>query len=1032
MPLIQSRACASRATTLSSISRLRVSRSGLIARPSAWLNRAVPRRSYAAQAQAASETHDSVRTPLSVEDIRLKNEFEAKRDIRNYLRKWQQITPNDLDPIRWTSDSKIRDVHELNVPGQPVGWVGNMLNQDMNEDSAGDSTGQIEDVDYFEELNGEGEGDHEYLHPGDLVTILFGDDTSRLCVYVRSVQKQAQFYTSKGTWRICHLKTIQSVTRNFATPEDVAPLHEWFPATRAELRSDMQSVPEGGVPREAGAHLLRMMDDFDSQVHELYRANSTRFDHLYDLVADEEKPRSMTLSELCCAVLEVEPDQMNDVIRHTVHRATLNFPLLIDSDQGSLFTDHYVIYPQPMATTVNSVMKWYREHQSAVVRGLTIKKNTDLRHHPMQKFLQKAQRLIQLSRKFRAPTMLANVGPSSQRFTPGQDDNPFVYREMPTEPFTDEDKEIIRLLQWAAIPSMKVADATLRSAVSYIMRATGLYSALDADQITVTLLLQELGVFTPWENVRLLDMDVALPGHGFAGDERWNQVLKACEELPLTDAMAGMRKDWGDLPVYCIDSSHTEELDDGVSLERIPGSEDTFWVRMHIANPSAFIPPDHPSVQFAADQLYTILTPEATYSMLPREFTGKHFSLAAGRPTITFSAKMNTKGEIFETDVRSGVVHNIIRMTPDTLQRFYGIETGKPPSPYQVGGPFPHGRPRAEIKSDLSPEDKNTFNTLRQLMLKVREMRVRNGALANQSSPPPKVVISVGDEPSKRTTLNIENGRYLLGDPMIKVFPHDHDPHEVSDMTKTDITSQLMSFGCWIAARWCADRNIPLIYDGTYYHPEYRPLTNKNMGEYHGSAFFELNPPRNIASSRPVHHTTIGFDAYTKATSPLRRFNDLLAQYQIEAALRFEHAHKRRFDAATDTDPSILPFSTDYIDKWISRNRWRAKRLHKINKGSKRFWTCQLLFRAFYFGECQLPETFECLVIRQSDTSSTTYTGFIPSLGINALIDTPADMEVGILDVIEAKITRVDPVRMTVMMHTTKFLRPFKRVGEWA
>jgi hypothetical protein len=57
------------------------------------------------------------------------------------------------------------------------------------------------------------------------------------------------------------------------------------------------------------------------------------------------------------------------------------------------------------------------------------------------------------------------------------------------------------------------------------------------------------------------------------------------------DPVESMRRDFGDIPVYVIDSPTAHELDDGISIEETP---DGVWVHAHIADPSHLIPPNHP------------------------------------------------------------------------------------------------------------------------------------------------------------------------------------------------------------------------------------------------------------------------------------------------------------------------------------------------------------------------------------------------------------------------------------------------------
>jgi hypothetical protein len=863
-----------------------------------------------------------------------------------------------------------------------------------------------------------------------------------LAIYVRSICKQQQFYTERGKWRIAFAKDLDFVIKGFAPRELVTPLLSHFPDALAQLSLEMQSAIEGGVPRPIGAPLLRMVNEFNEQVHGFYQANAYRLDNIHEVVADEEEKLEFNLEELACKALDVTKDQLNDTILFAVHRAVRRNSFLIENDRSSIFTDHYFVQPRRVATILDTVTTWVHEHQEYLIRTVTGKEVPNLKDHPLHEFIQKAQRLIRLSRKVRSPTIMACVGPTAHRYQPGQDGKPLTYREVLTEKFSYTDRMIIEYLQLWCIPPRRMTSGVLRSAGSHIMRATGMYTALDTNAGSAGLFLQELGVVAPWENLRLLDQHLSLPGHGISrhSDSMWEDVQQACEKLKsqeLTDKMESIRTDFGDLPVYCVDDPGAQEIDDGVSLERIPGSDDTFWIRVHVANPSAFVDHDEQVMKYAASRVQTLYAPERTYPMIPSALTQEHFSLAPGRPTLTFSAKMNLQGEILDTNVVNGLARNVIYITHEKLRNLFEPEPRETLEPLTVGGEFVQEKTRDNLRDTLSSEDEDTFHTLRKLMLAFREHRRRNGAMEWPSSMDTPVAMTAGNAPLKPYNMQVTEGRYILGDPIIQLRPRSVDPHEVPDLTKRNLISPLMNLACYVSGRWCAERNIPTVFDGTFYHPEYPRLTSSNMSEYGGQTWLHLAAPKGISSSSPAHHVPLGLDTYVKSTSPLRRYTDLMAHYQIEAALRFEHENGRRFDAATDA--SVLPFSREDVDNFISQSRWKRSRLRDIDLASKQFWACMLLFRAFYFGECSLPETFDCLVHKPYNATALVgsqfgqgYSGIITSLGVRCQIIVPPEVpDVDILSVVEAKITSVDLSRMLVIMEATRMVKPFQRVGEW-
>lgn len=886
-------------------------------------------------------------------------------------------------------------------------------------------------------------------------------------VYVRSVQKQQQFYTERGKWRIGFSKDLEYVIKGFTSPEFVEPLIPYFPNAVAELSTEMQSNIEGGVPRELGADILWMLRSFNDQLLDFYRANAPKLDNMYEVVADNDESVSYTIEELASKILGMDKSELDDVMLLAVHKAAMRYAFLVQNDRSSLFSDHYLVQPKRVAKVLETVTTWVHEHKDMLVRAAMKDDAPELKNHPLDTFVRKARRLVNLSRKFRSPTKMGNVGPTSYRFEPGQDDNLQVLRETTTEKFNANDRMIIEYLLLWCIPPKKMTSGTLRACGSHIMRNTGLYTGLEASAASAPLFLQEVGVLAPWDNLRLLDLGLRLPGHGVSreSDRMWEAVQTEADRLAsegMVDSMRHMRTHWGDQPIYCVDDPTAHEIDDGISLERVPGSDDEFWVRVHVANPSSFIPHDNLIMEYAAERNQTLYAPERIYPMLPDSLTHQHFSLAPGRPTLTFSAKMNREGEVLDTDVRNGTAGKVVNITHSKIRSLFQPEPES--STLTVGGTYAPPPGRANITETLSATDEETFRTLRDLMLGFRKFRLQNGAMEFPSSPSTSVSVTAGRNPLEPHNMRQRHtSRYILGDPIIQARLLPTNPHEVPDLTKTNLVATLMNLACWVSGRWCAARNIPAIYDGTFYHPEYSPLTNRNVDRYGGASWLDLAPPKGVSSSMPLHHMPLGLDAYIKSTSPLRRYSDLLVHYQIEAALRFEADTKPEpgsepdyttTDTTTSTEPQtqILPFTSPGIETYLNRTRWLRARIRDVSSTAAQHWACQLLFRAFYFAESPLPETFPVLLQKpytQTSLAGTQFgqgfAGTLVGLGVRCQVvfadvegegksgtgSEALDVGRGILSIVEARIVAVDLSRMLVVMEGVRVVRGFKRVGEW-
>ncbi|CAI7618221.1 unnamed protein product [Penicillium pancosmium] len=977
-------------------------------------------------------------------------ELETYRDIREYLYKWQATNPLVLDPVRDTGVGTSAD-----MPGQGV--LGSMLNGRESSESlwANSNLKQEDDFDTSEECEG------EHLEPGDMVARLTTDGAFIFAIYVRSVHRQKQFYTSRGNWRVCTNREVDFVFKDFAPPELLDPIIPYFPDGLTEVNSEIQSVPEGGLPRPLGAPLVNMMSNFEEHLLAFYRDHSQVLDNLHELVADDSEFQRLTLEDLTMKALSIDESELTPINMFNVHQAVRRHPFKIEKDIPSFFSRTYLIQPMRIAKVVDQVIDWVHEHQDFCIRAVMSREQPGRKDHPMHQFIQKSQRMIRLSRKVRSPTIMSSVGPSSQQFTPGDDGKSMMFREVLTERFTANDQTILEFMQYYAIPSVIMPSGALRSAASHIMRATGMYNTLGLSEASTRLFLQELGVISPWENLGVLDQSLLLPGHGMSllEDMKWEELEESCKSITLEDSMQHLRKDWGDLPVYCVDDISAQEIDDGVSLERIPGSDDTFWVHIHVANPTAFLDRGHPIIDYAASRVATTYVPERTYPILPTALTQGQFSLAAGRPTLTFSAKMNLQGEILDTEVVNGSIRNVISITHGTLSKFLSGST-EFADYLAVGDKSTWSSPptNQSFRTTLTAEDKESFTILQKLMQGFRTQRQKNGAMDLQPSHPgPSLSLQVGTAPFKPYEMQVTEGRYYVGDPKIKLRMQDFNPHDVRDESKHYLISLLMNLAGHISGRFCAERNIPVVFNGTWYDPEYQRVTRDNVAEFGGQAFYRLAMPKSLARSTPVQHHIMGLDSYVKCTSPLRRFTDVIAHYQIEAALRFENENGRMFDGRTDIpeeiaaeaeqiesesaspSPSPLPYTTTDVDMYIPHAQQITTRVRDISNFARQHWSCLLLFRAFYFGECELPTTFPVLLRAKRLTlerDGLKYTGVISNLGVNCTVSIPPDCpgveNMDIFGIVEARVVGVDMSRLDVEMECVGFVKAFERVGEWA
>lgn len=96
------------------------------------------------------------------------------------------------------------------------------------------------------------------------------------------------------------------------------------------------------------------------------------------------------------------------------------------------------------------------------------------------------------------------------------------------------------------------------------------------------------------------------------------------------------------------------------------------------------------------------------------------------------------------------------------------------------------------------------------------------------------------------------------------------------------MVTELMLMAGEAAARYCQARELPIPY-ATQPTPERIDQPNSMAGMY---AYRRLFKPSRTVVGEPGRHFGLGLDAYTRATSPLRRYGDLLVHQQLRQLQR--------------------------------------------------------------------------------------------------------------------------------------------------
>ena len=133
------------------------------------------------------------------------------------------------------------------------------------------------------------------------------------------------------------------------------------------------------------------------------------------------------------------------------------------------------------------------------------------------------------------------------------------------------------------------------------------------------------------------------------------------------------------------------------------------------------------------------------------------------------------------------------------------------------------------------------------------------------------------------------------------------------------LVSELMIMANWLMAKFLAKHNVPAIFRS---QPEPRERLYKgNQGSLFQNWMQRKLINRFMLSHDPAWHSGLGLDAYVTATSPIRKYFDLVTQRQIRAVLGLEQAYTK-----------------EEIDRIIQSLEIPMSQVARVQFGRQRYW----------------------------------------------------------------------------------------------
>ena len=331
-----------------------------------------------------------------------------------------------------------------------------------------------------------------------------------------------------------------------------------------------------------------------------------------------------------------------------------------------------------------------------------------------------------------------------------------------------------------------------------------------------------------WDPHQLSAMNGTTWSHGFCDVivEQVNQLMADHEGPRPGD---DKRVDLTEQTCFTIDDAETRDIDDAVALERCDDGTKRLWI--HIADPGRLIDDDSLLDQEARRRGSSLYLSRGILPMFPSELSTGPFSLLAGQRNPAWSTwvELDADGDIADYGIQRSWVKPRYRLTYED----------------------------ADELIDFAPPEDADLAELHALLERRRRWRVSQGALL----------------------MDLPEGRIRCRDEALSVQITEPGPAR-------SMVAEAMILAGAVAARFGRDHDLALPYRSQLPADLPSPAQLEDLPE--GAVRFAAIKrclSRGLMGTQPAAHFSLGLPAYAQATSPIRRYGDLVVQRQIAAVI---------------------------------------------------------------------------------------------------------------------------------------------------